>query len=265
MKKLYGILALVATVGILSVCLYGNIYLSQVHSNNISSQNFPETIAGFKKVNNFSATATGNPRVLLIGSEACPFCAAESWGVYESLQTYGTWQNLTFIHSNSTDIYSNTPGLSFLHSAFISSDVQFSGFEVSNRNWTPLQSLNSSTSLLFGRYDPSGDIPFILIGGMYLHLGSQIPPILLKNYSPNQVMNLISNGSNSSLTNSIRTGANNLTDIISLFVGNSTDNSSSSVHGNLDSSHINPVVTNSFSIVTQADTISYARDFVLFI
>jgi len=43
---------------------------------------------------------------------------------------------------------------------------------------------------LYKEYDPSGLITFLLIGGMYLHIGSAVSPYLISNMDWNQCYNL---------------------------------------------------------------------------
>jgi hypothetical protein len=141
----------------------------------------PIDIGDFQKISNKILLSGGKPWILFMGSEACPYCAAESWAIFDYLNQKGTITNIQYIYSNSSDIYPNTPGISFANSSFESKSIGFTGIEMSNRNWQPLNDINQSDLNLFNQYDSKGEIPFILVDGIYLKLGSSYSPGLLKN------------------------------------------------------------------------------------
>ncbi len=177
--------------------------------------NFPSSIGSFLKV----ATPTEHQNkvaVLFIGSIACPYCAAESWVLYESLQHFGKWSGTRFIYSNATDKYPNTPGLEFSNASLTSSKVEFSGFEIYNRNWEPLQTLNSTDSKLFSEYDQSVSFPYILIGNAYLELGSSFSPSILSNLTCQQVLNYINSGGHGQIPSTISEQVNYTMQVLNL-------------------------------------------------
>ena len=59
----------------------------------------------------------GKPEVVFMGEESCPYCAAERWALVVALSRFGSFSNLRLIHSSSTDVYPNTPTLSFYNPA----------------------------------------------------------------------------------------------------------------------------------------------------
>ena len=66
-------------------------------------------------------TADGKPKVLYVGAEYCPFCAAQRWPVVVALSRFGTWSGLGQTTSASDDVYPDTATLSF-HGATYTSD-----------------------------------------------------------------------------------------------------------------------------------------------
>lgn len=169
---------------------------------NISS--LPSSIGDFRKVSNSSSFIIGKVPVLYIGSEACPFCDAESWSIFNALKADGgTWASITYTYSNSTDTYPNTPGIDFAQASFSSSKIQFNGFEISDVNWKPLQSLNTTDNALFNKYDPNNYLPFILIGDQYVHMGGSFSPEIMSNLNGSTVMNSIDGNPNSILSNCV--------------------------------------------------------------
>src|SRR5579859_2792490 len=58
-------------------------------------------------------TANGKPELIYVGAEYCPYCAGERWGTVVALSRFGTFSGLTLMRSSSTDVYPNTPTLSF--------------------------------------------------------------------------------------------------------------------------------------------------------
>src|SRR3954471_475821 len=51
------------------------------------------------RITGAALTANGKPRVLYIGAEYCPFCAAERWAVIVALSRFGTWSGLEYSYS----------------------------------------------------------------------------------------------------------------------------------------------------------------------
>ena len=68
----------------------------------------------FATVDGTALTQNGKPEVLYIGSEYCPFCAAQRWAMVNAFSRFGTFTGLTTTHSSSTDTDPNTPTLHVL-------------------------------------------------------------------------------------------------------------------------------------------------------
>ncbi|QRF76316.1 hypothetical protein Thermo_01834 [Thermoplasmatales archaeon] len=184
-------------------------------SDNTRSSSYPASLAGFSRVSSFPSLIGGKIPIIFVGSIACPYCAAVSWSIYSSLTSGGgSWSGLAYVSSNSTDIYPDTPGLNFANASYSSSTIAFYGYETSNRNWQPYQSMNATDQYLFSEYDPSGHIPFILIGGLYLHIGGFYPPSVLANASCSTLMSWLTRGTGNAITENIHNVSVNITSVI---------------------------------------------------
>ncbi len=176
----------------------------------------PANIGDFTKITSSPVFVNGKIPVLFVGSMACPYCAEESWSLFMALRSSGgNWNNLQYIYSNASDIYPDTPGLSFANTTYSGSIITFYEYEVSNRNWQPYQKLNSTVASLVTQYDPSGHIPFILIGGIYLHIGASYPPSVFSDLSGPKIMNWLVSGTNNSIVEHIENESLIITSVIS--------------------------------------------------
>lgn len=143
----------------------------------------------------------GKPRVLYVGAEYCPFCAAQRWAVAVALSRFGTWSGLGQTSSSASDVYPNTPTLSFHGAKLTSSYISFTGVETTTNQpltgggYQPLDTLTASDTALLKKYNaapyvPSGaagSIPFIDIGGTYVSSGASFTPQLLSNKTQAEV------------------------------------------------------------------------------
>jgi hypothetical protein len=150
-------------------------------------------------------TAAGKPKVLYVGAEYCPFCAAERWPVVVALSRFGTFTNLGVTTSSGSDVYPNTPTLSFHGATYQSQYLSFTGVETTgntlvNGNYAPLDPLTPADQQTFNTYDQppyvsgqAGSIPFIDIAGKYVSSGATYNPQLLHGLSQSQVAAQLNN------------------------------------------------------------------------
>ena len=149
-------------------------------------------------------TAGGKPKVLYVGAEYCPFCAAQRWPVVVALSRFGTWTGLGQTTSASDDVYPDTATLSF-HGATYSSDyLSFTGVETSGRTkvngqYATLDKLTAADQKTFETYDQppyiagsSGGIPFLDLGGSFVSSGASFDPQLLAGMSHRQIATALS-------------------------------------------------------------------------
>jgi hypothetical protein len=131
-------------------------------------------------------TAGGKPKMLYIGAEYCPYCAAERWPVVVALSRFGTWSGLGAATSSSSDVFPSTPTLSFHGATFTSDFLTFTGYETTDSNRAPLDTPTAADQKIFDTYDrppyltgTAGGIPFIDIAGKYASSGASFGPELL--------------------------------------------------------------------------------------
>ncbi|MDT4893222.1 MAG: hypothetical protein QOE97_2257 [Pseudonocardiales bacterium] len=136
--------------------------------------------------------ANGQPQILYVGAEYCPYCAAERWGVVVALSRFGTFANLGATASSPSDVYPSTATFTFHGASYTSSQLAFSAVEtqsnqVVNGSYTPLDTLSAADQALMTKYDPSGGIPFIDIGGKFLISGASYSPAVLQGKTQAQI------------------------------------------------------------------------------
>jgi hypothetical protein len=141
----------------------------------------------------------GKPKVLYVGAEYCPFCAAERWAVVVALSRFGTWSGLGATTSASNDVYPNTPTLSFHGATYTSDYLSFTGVETQtnklvNGSYEPLDPLSAADQKTFDTYNrppytagSAGGIPFVDIAGRYVTSGASYSPEVLAGKSRAQI------------------------------------------------------------------------------
>jgi hypothetical protein len=161
-----------------------------------SVQSVPTAMKGAAAI-----TAGGKPRVLYVGAEYCPFCAAERWAMAAALSRFGTFTNLGTTSSSATDTDPNTATLSFHGSTYASDKISFTGYETttnqqkSDGSYPPLDKVPAADQALLDKYDAppyvdassKGSIPFVDIGGKYLISGASYDPAVLKGKTHEQI------------------------------------------------------------------------------
>jgi thiol-disulfide isomerase/thioredoxin len=167
-------------------------------------------------------TAGGKPKVLYVGAEYCPYCAAERWPVVVALSRFGTWSGLGAATSSSADVFPNTPTLSFHGATFTSDYLTFSGYETQTNKqvggqYTPLDTVPSADQKIFDTYNKppyiagsTGGIPFIDIAGKYVSSGASFGPELLAGMTRAEIARAI-NDPSSKIGKAVLANANVLT------------------------------------------------------
>jgi hypothetical protein len=164
----------------------------------------------FATVDGPALTQNGKPEVLFVGSEYCPFCAAQRWSMVNAFSRFGTFTGLTTTHSSSTDTDPNTPTLTFYGSKFTSNYISLTTVELQHNYrignssstsvaYAPLQTPTAAEQANMTAYDPSGSIPFIDFGNKYSQVGNLSPldPTMLDGLTWAQVATDLSNPSSS--------------------------------------------------------------------
>lgn len=143
------------------------------------------------KISAPALTSGGKPKVLYVGAEYCPYCAAERWAIVAALSRFGTFSNLGQTTSSSVDVDPSTPTLSFHGSSYTSDYLAFTGVETTSNQqqgsgYAPLDTLSAADQKTFSTYNQppyvstSGSIPFVDIGGSYVSSGASYDPGLFK-------------------------------------------------------------------------------------
>ncbi|WP_405057321.1 DUF929 domain-containing protein [Kribbella sp. NBC_01505] len=143
-------------------------------------------------------TAGGKPKVLYIGAEFCPYCAAERWPVSVALSRFGTFSNLGTTHSAADDVYPNTPTLSFHGATYTSQYLSFTGLETTtnekeNGQYKPLDTPSAEDQKTFDTYNAppyvksGGSIPFVDLGGKFVTSGATYSPEILAGKTQAQI------------------------------------------------------------------------------
>jgi len=148
----------------------------------------------------------GKPRVLYIGAEYCPYCAAQRWAVAQALSRFGTWTGLGQTSSSARDVDPDTATLSFHGATLTSRYVSFNGVETTTNQpagtgYQPLDTPAPADAALMRTYDappylPSGSaggIPFLDIGGVYVSSGASYGPQLLAGKTQQQIADALKN------------------------------------------------------------------------
>ncbi|MGZ0145852.1 DUF929 family protein [Kribbella sp. WER1] len=188
-------------------------------------------------INNAPAlTANGKPKVLYIGAEYCPFCAAERWPVVVALSRFGTFKDLGTTHSASADVHPNTPSLSFHGSTYTSQYLTFTGVEtttneVQGNSYKPLDTPSAEDQATLQKYDnvpyvdkeSAGSIPFIDIGNKFIGSGATYSPDVLAGKTQAQIVDALKDPS-SPITKAVIGSANVYTAAICKITNNQPAN-----------------------------------------
>ena len=180
-------------------------------------------------------TADGKPRVVYLGAEYCPYCAAERWAMVVALSRFGTFSGLGQTTSSPSDVYPSTATLSFHGSTFTSPTIAFTGQElqsnqVVNGQYTTLDTPSAADQALIGTYDAppyfsqSGAIPFVDIGGKYLISGASYDPGLLQGKTHAQIAAALSDP-----TSPIAKGVDGTANLITAAICKTTANAPAAV------------------------------------
>ena len=167
----------------------------------------------FTPVSGAALTSGGKPEVLYVGAEWCPYCAATRWSLAVALSRFGTLSGLGQTASSPSDVYPNTPTLTFHGATYSSRYLTFVGKEVqsnqaSGNAYAALDRLSSTESKLFQA--AGGGFPFVDVGGRYRLQEAPFSPQLLAGKTHAQVAAALSDPS-SPIAKGVDGGANAIT------------------------------------------------------
>ena len=149
--------------------------------------------------------SSGKPLLFFMGAGFCPYCATERWAIVRALNNFGSWHGLIETTSAGHDEkYLNIPTLDFSRAKYTSDYVDFIGRETADRNFEPQQELDEKDYEIIDAFNPDQVIPFLLIDGRFMQVGSGYSPQLLEGMDHAKVMTEIENPV-SSLSKAVKT------------------------------------------------------------
>ena len=149
-----------------------------------------------------------------MGAGFCPFCASERWAIVRALRNFGSWQGLIETASADHDEkYLSIPTLNFANTKYTSDHIEFVGRETADRNFEPVQELDERDYEILEAFNPDQIIPFFLIDGQFMQVGSGYSPQLLEGMDHAKVKAELANPG-SSVGNAISREADNITALI---------------------------------------------------
>jgi hypothetical protein len=166
-------------------------------------------------------SSDGKPRIIYIGSNYCPFCATERWGMVNALSRFGTFTDLKETSSakntpsGAPEVHPGTGTFSFHGSSYESDYVQFEpveqfGNEVEGNSFKPLDQATPEQDAINARYNKEGSIPFISFANEYMISGASFDPGVLKDKTRLEIADELSNAS-SDVTQGVVGTANAMT------------------------------------------------------
>ncbi len=143
-------------------------------------------------------TAAGKPRVLYVGAEFCPYCAAERWAMAAALSRFGTFSRLGLTRSSATDVHPNTATLSFHGATYTSDLLSFTGVELTTNiakpggtGYIPLDTLTASDKQTDAALNKKGFIPFVDFGNKHVITGVSYDVSVLQGLNQTQIITAI--------------------------------------------------------------------------
>lgn len=144
-------------------------------------------------------TVGGKSEVLFVGSEFCPFCAAERWPLVVALARFGRFTELHDSASALQTVFPSTSTFTFDGVGYASRYVTLTGVELysgtpgPDGTFTRLARLTSAQAALVARNSPqaggaaAGTAPFVDVAGRLVVVTSGFSPALLIGLSQAQI------------------------------------------------------------------------------
>lgn len=125
-------------------------------------------------LNSAALTEAGKPKILYVGAEWCPYCAAQRWVMAVALSRFGTFSHLGEVYSAADD--GDIASLTFHGASYRSQYLAFDAAEVQDRDHNTLDKLSAADTALYKAY--ATGFPFIDAGGKYLVSAMYDPTVL---------------------------------------------------------------------------------------
>jgi hypothetical protein len=136
--------------------------------------------------------SAGRPEVLFVGTDFCPFCAAERWPLIVALSRFGHFTRLYDSQSAPSSVFPGIQTFTFHDAVYTSRWVTLTGVELysngtdADGTFTRIASLSPEQQGLVDRYrgagssgTPAGSYPFLDIGNKMVASTSAFSPALL--------------------------------------------------------------------------------------
>ncbi len=177
-------------------------------------------------------TNDGKPRIIWIGAEYCPYCAAQRWPLIIALARFGTFSGLRLTGSaietgvGSPEVFPNTQGFSFHGATYQSDYIDFEAVEQMDNKFQPLDHPTAEQSTIFEKYDAppyvetqsQGAIPFVYIANELFISGASYDAGILQAKTAQQIADALRDPS-SPIAKNVDDVANLITDAICSTVG----------------------------------------------
>jgi hypothetical protein len=186
-------------------------------TNDVTGSTFipKKTLGKFVHISDQSLKqSSGKPLIFFMGAGFCPYCASERWAIVRALNNFGSWQGLVETTSAGQDEkYLNIPTVDFSRATYTSEYVDFIGRETADRNFEPQQDLDENDYEVIDTFNPDQIIPFFLIDGQFMQVGSGYSPQLFDGMDHTKVKAEVENP-DSSLGKAIKTETDNIIALI---------------------------------------------------
>jgi Domain of unknown function (DUF929) len=156
---------------------------------------------GWEKANAAPWKTNGAPVFFFAGSIACPYCSASSWAMLMAMQRFASVSGSTVTGtylgaSNPNDNPRSIPEVVLASASVQSPYVAFNVLEGLNDNGISIPPATACIQQAYiSAYDAGLSIPFVVIGGVYIHVGTLVAPTSLQGLTPQQVQGQLSNQS----------------------------------------------------------------------
>lgn len=124
------------------------------------------TTSRFTHVSESPLTSGGQPELLYIGAEYCPYCAGERWALIVALSRFGSFAHVQAITSSEA----NLPTFSFHGASYTSSYLVFRPVEAADGKGNPLDKPTTAETALEAKY--ATGIPFVDFGNRFAFDGA---------------------------------------------------------------------------------------------
>ncbi|HEV2317945.1 MAG TPA: DUF929 family protein [Thermoplasmata archaeon] len=175
-----------ASVGLASAGIFGAVAF--VQGCPVLSPFLTGEPAGWERVPNGAWSEAGAPVFFFYGSVACPFCSASSWAVLGAFERLGNVSGVQYDHSSLSDVYPNTPSVVLANLSLASPYLALEIRESTNDQQITSPGTGRCIEQAFlSAYDPFGGIPFVAIGGTFVHTGTLVDPAVLSGATASQI------------------------------------------------------------------------------